>query len=183
MNNEQMMDRRLPTQAQLLKKRDTTAGIEFDLVGIESIESFLGKRSSELMNWKRYYQLPITKIDGVFCANKSQIMAWLELRGATIRTLSETLLEAWYRRDAIINKTRPAKYPGKVLRNIGEISAFFSIPLSTIQDLANFYISWPLEPKKKQGFEISADAMQDFFDIEGIKTGTNESGCQHGRSW
>jgi hypothetical protein len=184
MDSQNMMDRRSPLQGELLKKRDSTAGIEFDLVGIEAIEGFLGKRSSELLNWRRYYQLPITKIDGVFCANKAQVLKWLSLRGATIRTLSETLLDAWYRRDAILNKTRPARYPGKVLRNISEISAFFSIPLSTVQDLCNFYVKWPIEPAgKKQGFEISADDMQDFFEMEGIKCGTNESGCGHDRSW
>jgi hypothetical protein len=119
----------------------------------------------------------------IFCANKAQILAWMDLRGATIATINGPLLEAWYHRQSILDGSRPARYGGKILHDINEIANLFSIPTDVVLSWCRSLVDWPLPPGQKDGFSIDADLLHDFFDLHNIKIGLNSSGCPYARNF
>jgi hypothetical protein len=121
------------------------------------------------------------KSDLIFCANKAQILAWMDLRGATIATINGPLLEAWYHRQSILDGSRPARYGGKVLHDINEIAELFCIPTNVVLSWCRSLVDWPLPAGQKTGFEILADDLHDWFELHGIKIGLNSSGCPYAR--
>lgn len=155
---------------------------DYDLQGIDAISEFTRQSHVELLSWKRGFDFPMVKDNAIYCANKAEIIAWLAERGVDLQTINNTVLDRYRMRAAIKSGNREPRHGGKVLRNIGDIAKTFHLDLSYALNLQKNRVDFPI-PRGQKSFEISADSLQDWFDLAGIKTGVDTNGRQHERGF
>lgn len=155
---------------------------DYDLQGIDAIAEFTRQSHVELLSWKKGFDFPMVKVNAVYCANKAEIIAWLTVRGVDLESVNNTVLDRYRMREAIKSGKRESRHGGKVCRNIGDIAKIFNFDLSYALNLQKSRVDFPI-PRGKKSFEISADALQDYFDLAGIKTGADLNGRPHERTF
>lgn len=151
----------------------------FDLKGITAISKHTGKTMFQLLDWHKVLDFPIHR----YCdrqsfgwqASSSEIEQWCRARGINLKADDIQVVKRKAQRftmvEAIKAGTRGSVHGQKVCRNDEDISRLFHLTGAKVFELRQSS-DFPV-PKDLKKYEIKADLLQDYFDLNGVETGTH----------
>ena len=133
----------------------------FDLQGIDEIAAFTKQSHVTLIDWKRFYNLPMKK-RGIWYANRADLEAWAFERGQPIDKITTARIRVYAERKRLEAEVELGT--GDVFEgSIAEIAADVDIPVNVLKHWSDDYSDFPLETIGKKKSRLSKAALDLWF--------------------